>query len=176
MYGAWVHLYNGWWILRRRNGEMVLGRRRSRIDMRVQPPDVGTHLGRGRRAAQSAVGGRGRREERRPHIARHLTVEGSRSNSLLRSAHPLGGQTGSTAWSGASPSTRQVGRNPSGGGPSMMATYDVSLEFQLTPIIGVHRSSFIRFEFPRLQNSHTGCQRLSRQTHASKISFTGYIK
>ena len=142
MYGAWIHLYIGWWILRRRNGEMVLGRRRSRIDMRVQPPDVGAHLGRGRRAAQSAVGGRGRREERRPHIARHLTVKGSRSNSLLWSAHPLGGQTGSTAWSGASPSTRQVGRNLSGGGPSMMATYDVSLEFQLTPIIGVvvHRS------------------------------------
>ena len=65
----------------------------------------------------------------------------------------------------------------------MMATYDVSLEFQLTPIIGVvytgrdlRAARSLHFEFPRLQNSHTGCQRLSRHTHAFEISFTGYIK
>jgi len=69
--------------------------------------------------------------------------------------------------------TRQVGRNPSGGGPSMMATYDVSLRSQPTDTYTQRRFELrISTHF----KTRTGCQRLSRHTHAFEFSFTGYIK
>ena len=177
MYGAWIHLYNGWWILRRKNGEMVLGRRcRSHRRAGAAARRRATVS----RSPRSPVGCWWPRETRgaTPHVARHLTVKGSRLNELSlemlgRARPPARRSNGLHGVVRCFTATRQVGRNPSGGGPSMMATYDVSLRSQPTDTYTQRRFELrISTHF----KTRTGCQRLSRHTHAFEFSFTGYIK
>jgi len=114
----------------------------------------------------------------RPPLDRHLTVKGSRLNELSlemlgRARPPARRSNGLHGVVRCFTATRQVGRNPSGGGPSMMATYDVSLGSQPTDTYTQRRFELrISTHF----KTRTGCQRLSRHTHAFEFSFTGYIK